>query len=259
MWIDRGLIGSPWMSKTVGRDPDAADREPGLPGRVRFSERGPGGQATLHGSPGEHKAGKTRARRRSDGKGSERSGRGGDLVNEHDEDRRIRSRRSVPADGRRYGRRARAAGEPASQAPGDRDGAQRHQGGYEEGGGGQERELPDVPGGELGAEGSRYLTRVAELAHGSLCGGDLRQARTTVGVGGVEQAAAQFSHNIAAGPGRAGQRGSDLGEVGLDHLAAGHGITGRAAGSSKAVTAAEKSRQAPRSAARVRQPAAVSW
>src|SRR6266498_1834695 len=137
MWIDRGLIGSPWMSKTVGRDPDAADREPGLPGPVRFSERGPGGQATLRGSPGEHKAGKTRARRRSDGKGRERSGRGGDLVNEQDEDRRIRSRRSVPADGRRYGRMARAAGEPARQAPGDRAGAQRHQGGYEEGGSGK--------------------------------------------------------------------------------------------------------------------------
>ena len=80
-----------------------------------------------------------------------------------------------------------------------------------------------------------------------------------VRVHGVEEPAAKLGHDIPAGPGRAGQAGGDLIDVGVQYLRAGHDTAGRDAGSSNALTAAENSRQVPRSAASMPRPAGVSW
>ncbi len=111
------------------------------------------------------------------------------------------------------------------------------------------------------------LARVAEFPDGCLGGRIVGEPGGAVRVDGVKEAAAELGHDVPAGPRRAWQHGGDLGQVRLYRLrrarlrrrSGGHDVTGRGAGSSRAVTAAENSRHVPRSASSMRRPAAVSW
>ena len=112
--------------------------------------------------------------------------------------------------------------------------------------------------GQVRAQRSGDLARVAELGDGRLGGGPGWQARAAARFYGVKETAAQLGQDVIACPPRAGQARGDHAEVGLDPRRAGHGVTGRGTGASSAVTAAENSRQVPRSSASARRPAVVS-
>ena len=128
-------------------------------------------------------------------------------------------------------------------------------------------------GSDLGSEAVGDLGRVAELADRRLCGLGVGQASRAVRVGCVQEPRTQLGDDARAGTRRARQPGCDLGQVALERWPSTRlgstrlgraepvhcGLTASGAGWSRAVTAAENSRQVLRSVSRARRPAEVSW
>jgi len=73
--------------------------------------------------------------------------------------------------------------------------------------------MAGLAGSDPGAERGCDLGWMAGLGHGSLRGGRRGKPGAAVRVGGVQQPAAQLGDDVGAGPGRAWQRGCDLGQV----------------------------------------------